>query len=511
MKEFDFKNPNYRPIVDKRLANLEKLKADKQLAQSMWQHYSNNNSVDFINDWMWLHEPRYKPTIRPFWMFEHQIKYLNWIDQRVENNEDGLCEKSRAMGVTWLNCAYAVYRIIFFEGEKIAFGSRKEALVDRIDDMDSIFEKMRFLVRKLPKEYGHGIVMPFMKIINPKNGSTVTGEAGDNIGRGGRSKIYFKDESAFYERPQRIDAALSENSDIKIDVSTPNGADNPFYKKRHSGNIPVFTFHWTNDPRKDQAWYDAKKKTLDEHIIAQEIDIDYSASLEDVCIQAKWVRAAVNAHEKIAKWTEDTGKKRAGFDISDGGKNFNALTIAHGSRVLLVMKWRSLTTTEATRKAYGLSEMNQVTQLKYDAIGVGAGAKGEFAEITKDKPNKLEVIPILSGTTKLHGYWTEERKNVDMFKNYRAQMWWEAKRRFKRTYEVVEGLADHDIDLLISIPNQPELIKQLSQPKEHYTDAGKIGIESKIDMGKRGVESPDEGDSLIYCFATPSNPTYGGW
>ena len=109
-------------------------------------------------------------------------------------------------------------------------------------------------------------------------GTIIKGEAGDNIGRGGRSSIYFKDESAFYERPDKIEAALSQNSDVKIDVSTPNGTGNPFYRKRHGGQIPVFTFHWRQDPRKDQAWYDNQKRILDPVILAQEVDIDYTSS-----------------------------------------------------------------------------------------------------------------------------------------------------------------------------------------------------------------------------------------
>lgn len=61
------------------------------------------------------------------------------------------------------------------------------------------------------------------EVCNPENGAVIVGEAGDNIGRGNRTSIYFKDESAFYEHPDTIDAALSQTSNCKIDISTPNG------------------------------------------------------------------------------------------------------------------------------------------------------------------------------------------------------------------------------------------------------------------------------------------------
>src|SRR5690606_25562628 len=137
------------------------------------------------------------------------------------------------------------------------------------------------------------------KLINKDNGSSITGEGGDNIGRGGRSSIYFVDEAAHLEHSQKVDAALSENADCKIWVSTPNGLGNAFYRKRFSGHHPVFTFNWHQDPRKNQAWYDWRKKTMDPVVFAQEVEIDYSASLAGICIPGVWVRAAVELCKKV--------------------------------------------------------------------------------------------------------------------------------------------------------------------------------------------------------------------
>lgn len=510
MIQFDFKNPDYRPIINDRIRRLHLMENDPVVISAMFKHYPNN-LIDFISDWVWIQEPRYSPTIRPLVMFKHQIDYIKWLEARVQNNEDGLVEKTRAMGLTWLCCAYSVGRIIFWEGEKISFGSRKQDLVDKIGDMDSIFEKIRFIFYRLPKCFSQGINLSFMKIINSRNSASITGESGDNIGRGGRSKIYFKDESAYYVRPERIEAALSENSDIKIDISTPNGMDNPFAKKRHSGIIPVYTFHWKDDPRKDQAWYENRKKVLIfDYIIAKELDIDYTGSVEDICIKAKWVRAAVDAHKKISGW-ETSGMVKAGFDVSDVGKNFNVEVVQKGNLVLDIESWKSLTTAKASRKAYSIAEAYKVQVLKYDAIGVGAGVRAEMFELLEHKTYKIDIVPINSGNTHLIGYWTEERLNIDMFKNYRAQMWWELKLKFKKTWEMVEGLEIHPFDELISIPNRPKLIQQLSQPKEHFNSSGKIGIESKEDMSKRGVESPDEAEALLYCNANPVIKESGGW
>jgi Pyruvate/2-oxoacid:ferredoxin oxidoreductase delta subunit len=88
-----------------------------------------------------------------------------------------------------------------------------------------------------------------------QTGASITGEGGDNIGRGGRSSVYFVDEAAFVERPALVDRALSQTTRVRDRRETPNGPGNGFAEKRFSGRLPVFTFHWRDDPRKDEAWY----------------------------------------------------------------------------------------------------------------------------------------------------------------------------------------------------------------------------------------------------------------
>jgi phage terminase large subunit len=91
---------------------------------------------------------------------------------------------------------------LFWPGAAVGWGSRKEPLVDRIGDMTSVFEKLRSLVHDVPECFlPAGFRMKdhatFMRILNPENGAAIIGEVGDNIGRGGRSLVYFIDEAGF--------------------------------------------------------------------------------------------------------------------------------------------------------------------------------------------------------------------------------------------------------------------------------------------------------------------------
>ena len=51
----------------------------------------------------------------------------------------------------------------------------------------------------------------------------------------------------------------------------------------------------------------------------------------------------------------------------------------------------------------------------------------------------------------------------------------------------------------IQLPNDSDLVGQLSVRKYYFTDQGKIKVESKKEMKKRNLPSPDEADCVLLC------------
>lgn len=303
--------------------------------------YYSGNCARFIRDCCITYDPRNPakglPAKMPFIPFPRQIELIDFILGLMSDEEDGLVEKSRDMGATWICAAVSVWLWLYRPGSAVGWGSRKEQLVDKIGDPDSIFEKIRMLVRALPayclpagfKDKDH---LCYMKCINPDSGSTITGESGDNIGRGGRSSIYFKDESAHYERPELIEASLGDNTNVQVDISSVCGEGTVFHRKRVSGSVRPFVMDWRDHPAKTQEWYDkrkskAKAQGLD-HVFAQEVDRDYAAAVEGIFIPSEWVKASIDAHVKL-KLTP-SGRRRAGLDVADEGGDSNALIAMHG-------------------------------------------------------------------------------------------------------------------------------------------------------------------------------------
>lgn len=507
MINFDFKNPDYTPHLKQRITRLRKIRSDPYALAAHKEVYKSD-PIRFIEDWMTTYDPRVRFSTMPFVLWEKQKELINFIH---ENEADILVQKTRDWGVSYLFMAYSAWAWIFRPGTKIGIGSRKEMYVDRSGDPDSLFEKLRLLLASVPDEFlPVNYSSTFMKLINDDNRTIITGEAGDNIGRGGRTWLYILDEDAHMEHHDKIDAALSQNTNRRAYISTPLG-QNAFWKKRMSGKIPVFICDWHDDPRKDQAWYDNQKILLDPWILAQEVDMDYTASVEGLCIPAKWVQAAVNFK------LEPSGAKRAGLDVADDSGatgDANAICFRHGNVIEHIESWKNKTTTETARKAWADCMERGYDMLLYESVGVGAGVRGEMKSIseaikkseekkTESKP-ALKVFPVNPGLTKLYGFYAPGKLNSDMFANLRAQLWWGGlRKRFEKTYQRANAIHDWPDDDCISIPNDHELIMELSQPKVFQNNAGKVQIESKKDMASRSIRSGNKADSLIISEYSP--------
>lgn len=83
----------------------------------------------------------------PCVLFQRQREFIAWLHERFQTKTSAPVEKSRDSGATWMSAAFAVWVWLFHPGSTVGFGSRKEILVDRAGDLQSIFEKIRSIVR----------------------------------------------------------------------------------------------------------------------------------------------------------------------------------------------------------------------------------------------------------------------------------------------------------------------------------------------------------------------------
>lgn len=515
LEKFDFKNPQHiATTLQERADRLIRIRQNPQLLQSLKIHYKHN-PADFINDWGMTYDPmRAKeniPAMLPFILFEKQREWINWVVDKWKKGEPGLTEKSRESGVSWLAISLGCTLGLFYNGLAIGFGSRKAEYVDKLGAPKSILEKGRIFLQELPPEFNQGwkrtnkTHSSLMKLSLPETNSIITGEGGDGIGRGDRASLYFVDEAAFLERPELIEASLSNTTQCRIDISTVHGMANPFAEKRHKGNIDVFTFHWRQDPRKDDAWYAKQLEILDPVTVAQEIDINYSASVEGVLIPNEWIQAAIDAHIKLE--VDVSGIRKAALDVADAGKDKNALCLRHGILLEHVEDWsgKGGDIFETTSKAFGLCDIHGYKILDYDADGLGTGVRGDSRILNADRIGSQKIIVNAfrgsAGVIHPERCMVENRTNKDFFYNLKAQCWWALRLRFLKTWRAVNGSKDvkHSdiISISSTIPNINKLLSELSQPTYSFKDNGKMIVNKQPE----GTKSPNMADSVMIAFA----------
>lgn len=110
-----------------------------------------------------------------------------------------------------------------------------------------------------------------------------------------------------------------------------------------------------------------------------------------------------------------------------------------------------------------------------DAVGVGAGV---FDKLRR----RGQPVSDFNGG--------ERAFQPDRYVNRRAEAFWELR----------QAMADGRVDL---DPDDVELISQLGRIKWRPVHGGKVQIETKDEMRKRGVKSPDRADAVAMAYACP--------
>src|SRR5262245_43459154 len=108
---FDFRAPDYDRVYKLRAERLQRISTQPELLPGLMEHYKAQ-PTDFISDWGCTVDPRLAEvgltTTVPFLLFARQEEFVCWLVERWKARGDGLVEKSRDTGASWLCVAVAV-------------------------------------------------------------------------------------------------------------------------------------------------------------------------------------------------------------------------------------------------------------------------------------------------------------------------------------------------------------------------------------------------------------------
>ncbi len=132
-----------------------------------------------------------------------------------------------------------------------------------------------------------------------------------------------------------------------------------------------------------------------------------------------------------------------------------------------------------------------IISVKIDDSGVGGGVTDRLRQIKKSESNKyknMDILPIQFGRKIKHKYFDDSTTlMMGILKD-------------------LLSIENEDKRPHVKLPDNDDLIGQLSCRKYYMTDQSKMRIESKKDMKARNIASPDEADCvLLLCLPVNTN------
>jgi len=190
---------------------------------------------------------------------------------------------------------------------------------------------------------------------------------------------------------------------------------------------------------------------------------------EDTLIPLAWCERAVQRRFKKESGTQ-TDRIYLGLDVARYGTNKTVLTVYRPDRVDKIVSIQNRSTMDAVNLVVteAISAGAKLMQVTVDDTGLGGGVTDRLRELG---------YPVLAIN------FSQKPTDPIHFRAIRDELFWNLRELFR---------ADE-----IAIPANEHLLAQLSAIKYKINARnGRIEIENKDDMKKRGMNSPDEADSL---------------
>lgn len=187
----------------------------------------------------------------------------------------------------------------------------------------------------------------------------------------------------------------------------------------------------------------------------------------------RWIEAAQNR-------TLEPGKPDVlGVDVARYGEDKSIIARRQGPVVRILERFAKVDTMETTGNVRATRRETGASVSIVDVVGIGAGVVDRLVELHEPvQEASAGSLPI----------------DRERFVDARAEWAW----TFREALEAGEV----DLD-----PADEDLAEQLSDMRFKHESSGKVRIESKDDMKKRGRASPDDADAVFHTFASESEFT----
>lgn len=220
-----------------------------------------------------IEEPRAidgEDYFKDFTPFAYQVHLLQWFVRMCESADisDGYISKARGLGATWIMCAGATWAWLFKPWRGILV-SRKEDLVDKPLDLNSMFGKIDLLLDMIPSwmepdgfnRQNHRLRMMLM---HPTSRAQITGESTTGkAARGARATYIIYDEAAFIADFQEVYATGAGTTKHRFGISSESFSEGYYWfdtwkavKEIAPSSVQELDFF--HNPYFDSKWYEGE-------------------------------------------------------------------------------------------------------------------------------------------------------------------------------------------------------------------------------------------------------------
>lgn len=267
-------------------------------------------------------------------------------------------------------------------------------------------------------------------------------------------------------------------------AGNPTQTEGPMYDACTTDRARWWVYEITGDPDDPDRAPRVSKEWAREQIATHGWDSDYvrvnvrglfPLSQSNTMIGAEV--AAQAARRNIGESEVRHDARIVGVDVARFGSARTVLQCRRGYMSWGSSVYRDLDTMVTADKVAYLNERWKPDAVFVDSNGIGAGVVDRLHQL-----GHYNVVGVDSASKPI-GDDPAQPKIL----NRRAEMWWKMSQWMK-----------HGV-----IANDRELIAELTGPRKRYNATQHLVLESKDDMEKRGLPSPDKADALALTFAAP--------
>jgi hypothetical protein len=140
---------------------------------------------------------------------------------------------------------------------------------------------------------------------------------------------------------------------------------------------------------------------------------------------------------------------------------------------------------QAAEEEHEKRDRDPSVRVKIDTIGLGWGVVSLLQKWGEEKRHRSRIVPVNVA---------ERAKDQSKFRNIRSELWWNG----RTLLQPVDGMPQ---DIRLDVDRK--VATQLAGPTFRSDSSGRIQIESKLEMKRRGVSSPDRAEAILLALYEP--------